>query len=210
MEEVYVHKKGGAPIRIQSGHSGSSYGEFIRFMESSKPVDYKLIKNESVNKIKVKLDEGKIIEREDYITQKQYEDLVNKYEVIQKKVNKLKNSGSYFYNPYSYGSLVESKNRYSLQIRLDLYRTSKTLVEYSISKEDVYILGLENIFKEEKDSYNTNRLEYFEELFKVIGKTSVKKLIYDIEFYKDKIITIQNFNEKEEYKDVYEIINQIG
>lgn len=147
-----------------------------------------------------------IIDRNDYMTKEEYQCLLDKQVDIFSKVESINNDISQddWYTSYS-RRVMYMFDKYddfcSLGLMLDdlYYKIDVNVDVLNEIKLNVNKINVDNIRKIGGDLWI---------LFKSLK--DYEKLKYDIEYYKNKIIDVENFNEKEYFKDVYELINNMN
>ncbi|MGL5647746.1 MAG: hypothetical protein ACRDDY_07840 [Clostridium sp.] len=147
-----------------------------------------------------------ITDRYDYIELKEYEKMKNKLAEIDELVDSLKlcvDSDMDISNwKYLHVSMREGDYELLIYSRYDADRR-----RIIVNEEKFKICNIPII--EYLTNHNTKNSRYLVDLFDKLSDLDVVKLVNDFEYYSDKTIEVESFNNKKYFKDIYDIIGNV-
>ena len=157
--------------------------------------------------------ERRCIDRDDYMEKEDYDKMLNEYESLVLTPKQNIHECSSLYN--SYGSIYYVKRDNGIEMtiytshyyfdKFDKFGNNKMFIDNELISE----LDLEGLFEGDNGYVSHNACELvWIELSRLNNKLDyIRKLKEDIIYYSDKLVISEKFDNKEYYKDVYDIIN---
>lgn len=150
-----------------------------------------------------------IVDRNDYMTKEEYQKLLEKWDDISNLVEYINDKSYtnryYEYRMYKLNNILFFIDNNEDMLSIEMYnenQISKIGIEKEILKE--INLNIRAVGQSFINIYGYKVWELFEKL------KDYEKIKYDIEYYKNKIIDVEKFNEKEYFKDIYELMSNIN